>query len=138
MYLDLHPGMQDDDNPRILANDRIYPFAMKYHDDVPYLSNHDKYTINYDAAIVWQREYTKILERNAEKNDLLPEDYKNYTTDICQNSLTPIAMPEYFVLRYYHPSNLMLKKIEKFLDHPFIMRTNEEGDEEKVELLSYK
>jgi len=47
-------------------------------------------------------------------------------------------MPEYFVLRYYSPSNLINKKIEKLLNNPFIIQKDINGTVTKIEILTYR
>ena len=128
--------MHDEFNPKVLANDRIYPFALQYHEDVPYLANHDKYSICFDSVLDWQMQVTKL--RNLEPNGrVLSHDPHSFSPEICKNSFSGYSMPEYFVLRYYHPGNLMYKKIIKWMDHPFIKETTEEGEEITIKLLPY-
>ena len=129
--------MHDEFNPKVLANDRIYPFALQYHEDVSYLENHDKYSICFDSVLDYQTKVTK--QRNLKSDGRVPSyDPDSFSSDICKNSFNKYPMPEYFVLRYYHPGNLMYNKIIKWMDHPFIKGKTEEGEETTIKLLPYE
>ncbi|CAI2363217.1 unnamed protein product [Moneuplotes crassus] len=118
--LDLNPGMHNENNPKILANDRIYPFALQYHDE-PYLASHDKYTICFDAVLDWQKQVNDLrVKARAQVRDT-SNNTKSFSNKLCENSLKDYPMPEYFVLRYYIPSNLMLRKIEQWMENPFLI-----------------
>mmetsp|Transcript_5153 Transcript_5153/g.5905 ORF Transcript_5153/g.5905 Transcript_5153/m.5905 type:complete len:177 (-) Transcript_5153:67-597(-) len=130
--------MHNEENPVIVANDRIYPFALKYHPEAPYLSNHDKYTICLDSVLDWQMQYGELRNSHRTNSSTTSQTLRNFTTEKCSNSFNPYPMPEFFVLRYYHPGNMMYKKMEKFLADPFITEKDKEGKSKKIKLIAYK
>ena len=100
--------------------------------EVKFLAHSGSFDIAYDSVLDLSEKYkaTRTLALEDDMAHNISNAPLSPQSQICKDTS---YLPQYFILRYNHPDNLLYKKVLKWFDAPYVWY---EG--EKIKLLPYK
>ncbi|CAI2361355.1 unnamed protein product [Moneuplotes crassus] len=121
---DLHPGYYDPNNEKVMTNHIALGFARRGFPDLNYLAHSETFDIAYDSVLDLSKKF--LVKRNkALTNQTLDMKTYNEKSALEKKCVNSQFMPQYFIIRYNYPDNILYKKIFKWLKDPKVY--TEEG-----------